>query len=60
MISAYKFDDIGLPYSQIVETQTKLSNGMPYVLTASFLMVLGVGICTSSYDMTHLETVPGA
>ena len=38
MISAYKFDDFGLPYSQIEQTQTKLSNGMPYVLTASFLI----------------------
>ena len=54
MISAYKLDELGLPYSQIEETQTKLSNGMPAVLTASFLMILGVGyICTSSYDMTH-------
>ena len=60
MISAYKLYELGLPYSQIEETQTKLSNGIADVLTASF-MILGVGyICTSSYDMTHLQTVPGA
>ena len=37
VVSASKFDELGLPHCLFEETQTKLSNGMPCVLTASIL-----------------------